>query len=345
MDPKISVIIPVYNVEPYIRQCLDSIVNQTYKNLEIIIVDDGSPDNCGKICDEYAQRDERIVVIHKENGGLPAARNDGIAAATGYWIAFVDSDDWCEAEYYENILNRICDNMSDVICVSEITIEKFNSHKKAMAFDCDFCCCQKKELKELQAKVLANQPFRCLGAPWDKFYRREFIKEQRLIFDVMDKVHEDIWFNFLVFEKAKKVEGYLVRGYHYRVLTTSITGSYNPQRPQTNYNFASKLQDHVQRNGKSDLIVRAMHARTICLIKSTLDLCYFNPQSNLSKRETGKEIRKMKMWPYYREAINEKINPYLSWKQQIFKYSLRLSWIWPLKVLYMLQERNVKLGG
>lgn len=112
MNAKISVIIPVYKVEPYLRQCLDSVVNQTYKNLEIILIDDGSPDNCGKICDEYAERDERIVVIHKKNEGLPAARNDGIAISTGYWITFVDSDDWCETDYYENIIKRIQDNMS-----------------------------------------------------------------------------------------------------------------------------------------------------------------------------------------------------------------------------------------
>ena len=104
MGSKISVIIPVYNVEPYLRQCLDSVVNQTYKNLEIIIIDDGSPDNCGAICDEYAAKDKRIQVIHKENCGLSAARNDGLARATGEWIAFVDSDDWCELDLYEKAI-------------------------------------------------------------------------------------------------------------------------------------------------------------------------------------------------------------------------------------------------
>ena len=88
---KISVIIPVYKVEPYLRQCLDSVVGQTYKNLEFIIVDDGSPDGCGAICDEYAQKDERVQVIHKENAGVRAARNDGIERATGDWISFIDS--------------------------------------------------------------------------------------------------------------------------------------------------------------------------------------------------------------------------------------------------------------
>ena len=101
VGPKISVIVPVYKVEPYLRKCLDSIVNQTYRNLQIILVDDGSPDNCGKICDEYAARDRRIEVIHQENGGISAARNAGLNLADGDYIGWVDSDDWIEPEMYE----------------------------------------------------------------------------------------------------------------------------------------------------------------------------------------------------------------------------------------------------
>ena len=93
-EPKISVVVPVYKVEPYLRKCLDSIVNQTYRNLEIILVDDGSPDNCGAICDEYAAGDSRIRVIHQENGGVSSARNAGLSAVTGEWVGWVDSDDW-----------------------------------------------------------------------------------------------------------------------------------------------------------------------------------------------------------------------------------------------------------
>lgn len=94
--PKVSVIIPVYNVEKYLIECLKSIVNQSYKNLEIILVDDGSPDNSGKICDEYATCDTRIKVIHKENGGVSCARNVGLDLASGEYICFVDPDDWLE---------------------------------------------------------------------------------------------------------------------------------------------------------------------------------------------------------------------------------------------------------
>ena len=107
MDKKISVIVPVYKVEKYLERCVDSIINQTYKNLEIILVDDGSPDNCGAMCDEFAKKDERIKVIHKENGGLSSARNAGLDIATGDYIAFVDSDDRITSDAYENLVSAL----------------------------------------------------------------------------------------------------------------------------------------------------------------------------------------------------------------------------------------------
>ena len=107
--PRISVIIPVYKVEAYLRRCIDSIINQSFRDLEIILVDDGSPDNCGAICDEYACRDARIHVIHQENMGLYGARNTGMKIASGEYISFVDSDDWMEADAYSQMIQIIAE--------------------------------------------------------------------------------------------------------------------------------------------------------------------------------------------------------------------------------------------
>lgn len=93
-NPLVSIIAPIYNVERYLPRCVDSLLCQTYSNLEIILVDDGSPDSCGQICEEYASRDNRVKVVHKENGGVSSARNMGLAVASGDWVAFVDADDW-----------------------------------------------------------------------------------------------------------------------------------------------------------------------------------------------------------------------------------------------------------
>ena len=113
--PKVSVIVPVYNVEPYLRQCLDSIVSQTLKDIEIILIDDGSTDGSGEICDEYKREDHRIRVIHKVNEGLSAARNDGIDASTAPYIMFADGDDWVEPEFCETPYRIAMDNKADLV--------------------------------------------------------------------------------------------------------------------------------------------------------------------------------------------------------------------------------------
>src|SRR5574344_1424030 len=109
-NPKVSIIVPIYNVEKYLDRCMESLLNQTLKDIEIIMVDDGSPDNCPKMCDEYAKRDKRVKVIHKKNGGLGYARNSGLDIATGEYVAFVDSDDYVDVNMYETLYNFAKDN-------------------------------------------------------------------------------------------------------------------------------------------------------------------------------------------------------------------------------------------
>ena len=113
--PKISVIIPIYKSEPYLKKCIDSVINQTFKDLEIILIDDGSPDNCGKICDEYASKDNRVKVIHKKNGGLSSARNAGLEVCTGCFVGFVDGDDYIDNDMYEFLFKNAVQTNADVI--------------------------------------------------------------------------------------------------------------------------------------------------------------------------------------------------------------------------------------
>jgi glycosyltransferase involved in cell wall biosynthesis len=123
----ISVIVPVYNVKPYLRKCLDSIINQTYRDLEILIIDDGSTDGSGDICDEY-RKDDRIKVFHTENRGLSAARNLGLDNTTGNWIGFIDSDDWIEPDMYEVLLRKAEETRADIIecgCYADYTTTSY----------------------------------------------------------------------------------------------------------------------------------------------------------------------------------------------------------------------------
>ena len=132
--PLISVIVPIYTTEKYLRKCFDSIINQTYKNLQIILVDDGSTDNSGKICDEYATKDSRIQVIHKQNAGVTAARNEGLDIADGEYIGFVDSDDWIEPNMYEEMFENLITTDADIVHTGFIR-EQYGLSKKEFRFD------------------------------------------------------------------------------------------------------------------------------------------------------------------------------------------------------------------
>lgn len=132
MSKKVSVIIPVYNVEKYLRRCVDSVLAQTYKNIEVILVNDGSPDRCPQICDEYVESDSRIKVIHKKNGGLSSARNAGLDSSTGDYITFVDSDDWIAPDTYEHSIGMMNVYSADVVQFDYITTKEYtlNTHNE-----------------------------------------------------------------------------------------------------------------------------------------------------------------------------------------------------------------------
>ena len=191
----ISIVIPVYKVEKYLEKCIESVLKQTYTNLQIILVDDGSPDNCGKICDEYAKRDSRIDVIHKVNGGLSEARNVGISKAKGRYIGFVDSDDYIKENMYEILLNlikkydadvSIC-NLYDVIDGNEYIRNKENGIREYSRLDI---------LKE----VLLDKNIQSYA--WNKLYKKELFDEVKY---PIGKKYEDIGTTFYIFEKCNKI--------------------------------------------------------------------------------------------------------------------------------------------
>lgn len=169
----ISVIVPVYNVEPYLRQCLDSIVNQTYPNIEILIVDDGSPDHCGEICDEYAKKDSRIIVIHQENAGLSAARNAALDIARGEYIMFVDSDDWVEPTFCEKALEMVLEYQVNMVIFGYSKIYKNmsedakTSHPRMM-----------NSAEAIRHISLNDEPSVC-NAVWNKIYHKRLFKHLR----------------------------------------------------------------------------------------------------------------------------------------------------------------------
>lgn len=167
-DPLISVIVPVYKVEQYLCRCVDSLLAQTYTNIEIILVDDGSPDRCGEICDDYACTDARIRVIHKENGGLSSARNAGIDVARGDYIGFVDSDDWVDSNSYEKLYHLTQKYDAMMVCAGRYDVNGATGEEK------EGLCPKVEEM--ITGEDMVSRIFRwdhLDTAAWDKLYARE----------------------------------------------------------------------------------------------------------------------------------------------------------------------------
>lgn len=208
----LSVIIPVYNVKPYLEKCVESIVDQTYHNLQIILVDDGSTDGSQTICDELAQKDSRIVVIHKENGGPSTARNVGMDRAKGDYIAFVDSDDWLERNMYEVLINQLEAHDADLVACS--FYECKGDEKKAVG--------DSKNISVFNTEEIFINKNQLRFLVWNKVFRRSFVEKLRF---VPGQVYEDFHFCRQVFLKTKKLIYLDVPFYDYRISRPGNTNS------------------------------------------------------------------------------------------------------------------------
>ena len=211
----ISVIVPVYNVQTYLEKCLNSIINQSYKDLEIILVNDGSTDGCGDICNKYAILDKRIKVIHQKNAGLSDARNSGLKIATGEYIAFLDSDDWVDKELYETLYNEINRHDADIaICRYKYS---YNEQEELVKLGNSEIYSNLEILESMYTKDYGQ-----IIVAWNKLYKREVFQN---MYYPKGKIHEDEFLTPFILYKAKKivfVEDELI---YYRQTNNSIMNS------------------------------------------------------------------------------------------------------------------------
>ncbi len=221
MDKLISIVVPVYNVEKYLDQCIESIVNQTYKNLEIILVDDGSKDSSGKKCNQWSEKDKRIKVIHKENGGLSDARNVGIDCAKGEYITFIDSDDFIACEYIETLYKGIAEMDCDIsICnpyyyyeeAKEKIIKRYEIKKEYIIGSA----------LDMTIELMYQKKFDT--SAWGKLYKTQLFKKNNIHYP-KGKLYEDIATTYKVFLKAEKIIFINKNLYYYRQRSNSIMGS------------------------------------------------------------------------------------------------------------------------
>lgn len=218
----ISIIVPVYNVEQYLPKCVDSLLAQTYENIQIILVDDGSTDASGKICDEYQAKSEKIMVLHTENQGVSAARNAGLEAAKGAYIGFIDGDDWVEPEMFECLYHLITENGADLsICAMKEDFDRCPVSMNKTAGS------KRIDQRQLFEDIICNE--KVYGYAWNKLFKRELIGENR--FDRTLAVQEDMDFTVRYAQNCSIAVTTDAEYYHYRQRLDSATGEwkYSPR--------------------------------------------------------------------------------------------------------------------
>ena len=260
MNPIVSVIVPVYGVEPYLQKCVDGIIGQTYTDLEIILVDDGSPDNCPKICDDYAAKDTRIKVIHQKNAGLSGARNAGIEAARGDYITFVDSDDYIDEDYIRVMLDNLTENDCDISCVKHDVIYP------------------NKVLKEWNGKKTVYSPEEALESmlyqkdmdvsAWGKMYRTEMFRNIRY---PVGRNFEDSATTYKLIIRSKKIVLDSRPLYHYVIREASITSGSSFSKKMELIESTREMTDDIKARYPSLSKAcerKMMHAYLSCLMQT-----------------------------------------------------------------------------
>lgn len=308
-QPLISIIVPVYNVEQYLAQCLDSILNQTYQNIEIICVNDGSSDNSLEILYEYTKHDLRVKVINKENRGVSEARNSGLKISDGDLLMFVDADDWIEADTCEKAVTAMNNHQADVVMWSYVSeYGNASNLKEIFKQDCTFEC------EDVKAKLhrrfvgligseLAHPEMADSLCPvWGKLYKKELIMKSGSSFiDLADiGTYEDGLFNLDVFYHVRKAVYINECLYHYRRQnTSSVTSVYNEKLPEQWQNLFGYMKKYIDNHNLPEEYSRALDNR---IALSILGLGLNIVSADFSARNKIKAIREILCQNNYRKA-------------------------------------------
>ena len=286
----ISVVIPVYRVVQYLRRCVDSVLAQTYTQIEVILVDDGSPDGCPAICDAYAREDGRVRVIHQKNAGLSGARNRGIEAAEGEWLAFVDSDDYLAPEFLER-LYRAC-----VDTDSEMSVCRWEYVKGEQPIP----ECGSGAVRTYSGREMLANLYRPDGAyfvvAWNKLYRRELFQDIRY---PLGRIHEDEATTYRVYARVNRAAYVDSSLYGYFVTPTSITRGFNPKRMDWVYAVAERM-DFFEKRGYRELMEPGLRA----FADGSIDI-YFGLRDHLP----GSEKQQQEIRAFVRQGL-KRVHPY-----------------------------------
>lgn len=308
LTPKISVIVPVYKVEQYIHRCIDSILSQSFTDFELILVNDGSPDNCGKICDEYAQKDSRVRVFHKPNGGVSSARNLGLDNAKGEWVAFIDSDDYIDVDYLAELISYTQKYETDYV-VTLNTIKEYTKENRLVIYPDDY------------GQLFSCYNFHNNGHPWGKLYKTEIIKNIHLRFNICVHLGEDAMFALQYLLETRNVVLISSNKYCYETKRLdSLTKTLNSYESELagKKEFDRIVNEIKEKLDLNDEAIAKLEDSQRYYIERTLA----SIMRLTSRKDRLQKINNLDLTLYY------KYKKPCSWKEQLLFYILKQRWFY-----------------
>ena len=304
-----SIIVPIYKVEKYLPQCIESILTQTYQNFELILVDDGSPDTCSDICEKYAKKDSRIQVVHKENGGLVSARKAGLTVSSGEYVCFVDGDDFVSADMLETYEREIYKHRVDVICAGYSLYYDEQQIVKVLQSDSDRTFGKKELQSEVYTKMLSQRPFFSFfifPSLCTKCMRRDIVK--KIYEGVPEKITlgEDVAVTYPIMLKADSISILTYCGYMYRQLQTSMTHSYDSKLHEKINNLITYLKLVAKQTEWQSESQINEYALFLLILEKDNEFKYNLTDSYHKKK---KNMKKSLIDPVFKEAL-EKVHVY-----------------------------------
>ena len=351
---KFSVVVPIYKVEKYLPRCIDSLINQTLKDIEIILVDDGSPDGSPAICDEYAAKDNRIKVIHKKNGGVSAARNDGLKIATGDYIIFCDSDDWMEQDALESLYTKAIETGADIV-VGDIYLIRGEKAIYNKYFEHEFHYTKREDMDEL-VKADMYQGFSPdppvgsktigYGGPWNKGVKRQFLIDHNICFDPsLLGIFDDILYTAYMYAQAESIVYIHKPVYNYVDLSTSITKGYKPNSLDISDRIFKAFKALMVKFGSDGKYDKAFNGLVIRRLVESMSFYFFNDANKQATKQTLLELKKTVAKEPYATAISKIDIQRLSLKQALVVRCLRARMPIAVWVLFKISKFKNKIKG
>ena len=340
----VSIIVPIYNVESFLRQCIDSILNQTYQNIEVLLIDDGSSDSSGRICDEYGKKDSRVKVIHQENMGVSVARNTGIVYSLGQWISFVDGDDWLDDDAIEKMINETKKHPDGDIFIAsyyssypekefadsffkdkKLIFDHYNMHDLQMS-----CLC----MTSISKRGASTN----VGVPWARLYRSNYLKDNDLKFKIGLKRMQDAIFHLTAFEFAKKVYYSDIPVYHYRIWKGGAGKRYIKDFEDIAYEINLEIIKYIERFRPGVDFLRCYYTKVAVLFMDIIRLTYAPSANTLSNRMKLEELQRIMNQDCYKNALKNASLQMLSTNHKLVFVLLRLNMIRIVLKLYEIKD-------